>query len=301
VKKSNTYEIVTHQIVELLEKNENPWTKPWVTRSIGGQKNLVSQRPYKGLNALILSLQNRSTDYWLTFKQADELGFKIAKGSKSTPIIGWFRSSFEKEVETENGETENGETEIELKSSGLRARVFRVFNLDQCENVPESLLQKTKRPQVQTFEDTRRPEIDAIIGQTKAKILFGFEQAAYYPALDVIKMPDRNRFPAESEFYSTVFHELGHWTGHKSRLNRSGIEKVARFASETYSQEEMVAEMCSVYVCSSLGVSNDSTTRNSVAYLQGFLKLLKNDPKAFVIACQQGQKAADLILKEGEK
>jgi antirestriction protein ArdC len=114
-------------------------------------------------------------------------------------------------------------------------------------------------------------------------------------------MPDKSRFFKICEFYSTLFHELGHWTGHASRLNRSELVKGTLFNSKVYSQEELVAEMASVFVCSSLNISSDSSIRNSAAYIKNWLSFLKSNPKAFVIACQQGQKSADFILSKGQK
>lgn len=291
-KSSNVYEIVTEKIVKMLEANENPWVKPWVTRSLGNQRNLASGRAYTGLNALLLAMENKPNDYWLTFKQADELGLKIRKGEKSAIVIGWFRST--SKVEDEDGE----ESEV---STGLRCRYFRVFNLSQFENVPQSLLDKTKRQDVPTFETGVDPKTESVISALKASIEFGVEQACYRPKADTIHMPDRNRFEHMAEFYSTMFHELGHWTGHESRLNRNEVGRTNLFNSKAYSQEELCAEMSSVYTCSSLNISSDSSVRNSVAYLQGWLKFLKDNPKAFVIACQQGQKAADYILGGGVK
>jgi antirestriction protein ArdC len=287
---NSTYQIVTEKILDLLQKNENPWTKPWVTKSLQHQKNLSSLRPYTGLNALLLAMDNKPNDYWLSFKQAQDLGLRLSKGEKSTMIIGWFKPS-SKEM------NDDGE-EVSVKGRGLACRYFRVFNLSQFENVPASLLSKTARPDVPTFETETLDVAESIIAETKALIKFGVEQALYRPGLDVIEMPDRNRFAKSCEFYSTMFHELGHWTGHKTRLNRAELQKANLFNSKNYSQEELCAEMTSVFVCSSLNISNDSTLRNSSAYLQSWMKFLKDNPKAFVIACQQAQKAADLILNK---
>lgn len=289
----NTYEIVTEKIVELLAANENPWTKPWVTKALSHQKNLFSMKAYNGLNAMILAMENRPNDFWLSYKQGQDLGFTLKQGSKSSIIIGWFKGSSKVEKENDDGETE---TKI---VGGLCCRYFRVFNLSDFDGVPDEILKKTVRNDVSTFETETVDVAEKLIIATKAKIGFGVEQACYRPKLDEISMPDRNRFPRMNEYYSTMFHELGHWTGHETRLKRAGVMNVNRFGSTAYSQEELVAEMTSVFVCSSLNISNDSSIRNSVAYLQSWMKFVKNNPKAFTIACQQGQKAADLIVSMG--
>lgn len=289
MKNQNVYELATQQIVELLSQNINPWAKPWVTRQLLNQKNLNSGRAYTGINALILSLQDKPLDYWLTFKQADDLGFKIKHGEKSTLIIGWFKTSFKNKDADPDDENDS--------RSGLACRYYRVFNLSQCDNVPDSLLKKAQRPEVATFSEDKNELAEKIIIDTLANIKFGSEIACYRPRLDEISMPDRNRFEKQNEFYSTMFHELGHWTGHESRLNRSELAKANLFNSKNYSKEELCAEMTSVFVCSSLGISGESALRNSAAYLQSWLKFLKGDSKAFVIACQQAQKASDFILK----
>lgn len=294
---TNVYELATAKILELLEKNENPWTKPWVTRGLNQQKNLSSLRPYTGLNALILAMENQSTDYWLTYKQAQELGMQVRKGEKSAIVVGWFKSSYKSKDESEAGEENDGNEPV--TKSGLRCRYFRVFNLSQLDNVPATLLEKAKRPDIVPFITGTDPAAEQVINQTGAKINFGVEQACYRPSADEIFMPDRERFEHVAEFYSTMFHELGHWTGHSKRLNRLELTKGTMFASKTYSQEELCAEMTSVYVCSSLNISSESALRNSSAYIKNWMKFLKDNPKAFVIACQQGQKAANYILKGG--
>lgn len=292
---TNVYELATAKILELMENNENPWTKPWITRGLNQQKNLSSLRPYAGLNALLLAMENQSTDYWITYKQAQELGMQVRKGEKSALIVGWFKSSYKSKDESDEGD---GDDETPSRS-GLCCRYFRVFNLSQLDNVPASLMTKAKRPDIVPFLTGTVPAAEQVIEQTKAKINFGVEQACYRPSADEIYMPDRDRFAETSEFYSTIFHEIGHWTGHSKRLCRAELTKGILFASKSYSQEELCAEMTSVYVCSSLNISSDSALRNSSAYIKNWMKFLKDNPKAFVIACQQAQKAADYIMKGG--
>jgi len=282
--KKNVYEIITSKILEDLESMNNPWVKPWVSRSIGCQKNGESKRAYTGINALILATSGRESDNWLTFNQINKLGLRLKKGSKSAPVIGWFKTRGKKDEET---------GEIDLDSSYLSARFFNVFNAFDIEDCPESLLGFKDTP---TYENPRFDHADSLIQATQAKINHGYAAAFYRPSVDEVYMPDLNKFTYSHEYYSTLFHELGHWTGSQKRLARFKDNKVAAFRSLEYSREELVAELCSVFVCSTLDITSDNTYRNSVAYLKGWAKFLRDDAKAFVIAAQQAQKASDFIL-----
>jgi antirestriction protein ArdC len=127
----------------------------------------------------------------------------------------------------------------------------------------------------------------------------GHDKAFYRPVTDSIHLPDRNSFDSAGEYYSTLFHEMTHSTGHQSRLNRSTLTEVVPFGSETYSKEELVAEFGAAFLCAHAGIEN--TVSNSAAYINGWLKKLRSDPKLAILAASQGQKAADYILAAGEK
>lgn len=289
------YERVTAQVLEAMqEEGLAPWAKPWTSRILGHQKNLTSQRAYTGLNALVLGIMPRKYDYWLTYKQAQVLGLQVAKGEKATPIIGWFKPD-SRTLENEDGE-------LETRSYGLRPRTFFVFNLDQMENVPENLAKLAARSETPTYTHGETHKgADDLIAKQGATVQHGRDHAYYVPAQDTIGVPDRDRFPFLAEYYSTVFHELGHWTGHASRLARKEVMQGSLFRSREYSQEELVAEMTSVFVCAGLGIATDASFRNSAAYIRGWLKFLQSNPKAFVIACQQAAKAHKFLTDKGTK
>ena len=275
-KKNLAYEIITERILNLLEQGTVPWHKPWTGGGLA--QNLVSQRPYRGINCFLLNISGYSSPYWATLNQINKKGGRVIKGQKSTPVVFW------KWIEIEDEET--GE-----KVEKPFLRYYRVFNLEQTEGLaaPES-----DKPKEIEFTPIERCEklIQAMpnkpLGQHK-------HQAAWYkPSLDLINMPRPETFESKEEYYSTFFHELAHATGHPSRLNRPTLTEMAPFGSTNYSKEELVAEMTSAMLCGVTGIEN-RTIDNSAAYVQGWLKKLKNDKRLVVLAAAQAQKAADYI------
>lgn len=237
-------------------------------------------------------MSGMESDYWLSQRQADDYGFTLKDGEKPTLVIGWFIRAIKKNPEPILKDDEK-------QTGGLAARYFRVYNLTQFDGVPEKMLNMGK-VDVPTYSNDTINIADDLVSRQKAIIKHGAESAFYSPLSDEISMPYMSRFFSSEEYYSTMFHEIGHWTGHSSRLNRHELVKGSMFNNKIYSQEELCAEMASVFVCSTLGISNESSVRNSAAYIGAWLKFLKGNPKAFVIGCQQGSKASDYILR-GEK
>ena len=289
---NKSYEVVTDEIKSLMENNEVPWRKPWVTMKLHGQCNGVSKRPYSGLNALVLAMQEYNSPYWLTFSQGKKLGLELPKGSKACRVIGWFKG---KRKDEETGEVE--------ESKHLSAMFYRVFNFEQW-TCPEGVVLPKHFTAVEkpvAFDNPRYDVAEKLV-ETLAVDLSEDGNAAYYvPMRDKVVVPNITTFYSSHEYYSTLFHEIGHWTGHEKRLKRFKSTDKQRFASTEYSAEELVAELCSVFVCSKMGISSDTTVRNSAAYLKGWLKFLKSDPKQFVYAAQRAGKAADMILKHHDE
>ncbi len=276
---ASVYEIITSRIVEELEKGQVPWRKPWRTLP---PANLISKKPYRGINVFLLALQGYGSQYWLTFNQAKQLGGNVRKGEHGTKIVFWKFDTFE--TETADGETE------ERKSAFLR--YYTVFNLEQTEGLKALLALPPAFP-IESAE-----AITAGMPNPPA-----FEQdfqAAYIPSRDVVTMPSRTAFSCQAEYYSTLFHELTHSTGHAKRLGREGIENIQPFGSEDYSKEELVAEMGSAMLC---GLANieQSTLANSAAYLKTWVERLKADSKLVISAASAAQKAADYIRGESPK
>ena len=291
---------VVEQIKELMEQGEIPWTKPWVSQ-IANQSNGISRRPYTGFNALLLSMvadrKGFKSPYWFTAKKAFELGLKLEKSSKGCRVIGWFPSRKKGESQESSEESSEGKKDFLLTSS------WCVFNFDQFTVPNDVSLPKhlTEKPELVVKNFTSVDEAESLILASGAKINRNGSAAYYVPKFDEVTMPRAETFIGTEEYYSTLFHELTHWTGHESRLNRFKTKNCTRFASKEYSKEELTAEMGAVFICSRLGISTDSSIRNSAAYLKGWLKYLTDHPDEFVKACQRAQKACDFVFNSEVK
>jgi antirestriction protein ArdC len=269
------YDVVTESIIKQLESGVAPWRRPWRT---GTPANLVSKKEYRGVNVFLLAFQGYGSRFWLTYRQAQALGGNVKKGEHGSKVVFWKFDEFRKE-NAETGETEN--------CKSVLLRYYVVFNLDQCEGIesPEPVL--AIHPIEQCESIVRSMPIPP-----------GFEQdsrACYWPSTDTVGMPARSAFHTAEEYYSTLFHELTHSTGHPSRVGREGIMNHNPFGSEDYSKEELVAEMGAAMLCGVAGIES-RTLGNSAAYLQTWIERLRSDSRLIVSAASQAQKAADYIL-----
>lgn len=296
-KKVDSYQMVVEQIKTELENGTVPWTKPWVSR-LGGQQNGITKRHYTGFNALILSMvadrRGYNSPYWLTAKKAFELGLELPKGNKGVKVIGWFKAR------KRNSEGELVENNDETSNPFLMPRAWSVFNFEQFVvpegvKLPRHLIKSVEPKKVIDFNPLE--EAENLIDKSGAKINLEASAAYYVPKRDEIFLPPPTTFLGIDEYYSTLFHELTHWTGHETRLKRFKTKECTRFNSTEYSKEELTAEMGSVFICSRLGITTDSQVRNSAAYLRGWLKYLTDHPKEFVNACQRAQKACDYVFE----
>ena len=277
----NVYEIITNRIMALLEEGTIPWQKPW--KASGGAKNLISKKPYRGINQFLLNCSPYSSPYWLTFNQARQKGGQVRKGEKSTLVVFWKWIERKKDDDQESGSSHPGIVPL--------LRNYNVFNLDQIDGITAPEEEQSINP----FAPIEQAELLIQSMPNKPVIQYGGDRACYSPTLDSIKLPEREVFKSPEEFYCTAFHELAHATGHSSRLNRRGITEPVHFGSHDYSQEELVAEFSASMLCGVAGIEQQ-TIENSAAYLQGWLKVLKGDKKMAIIAAGQAQKAADFIL-----
>ena len=283
----DVYEIVTEQIVNMLERGVVPWRRPWT--STGLPRNLVSKKPYRGVNVFLLSASKYVSPFWLTMRQANELGGHIRKGEESTAVVFW-------KIEDAKRSTENPDTEDSNEKNRRRflLRYYRVFNLEQCE-LPEAVLNKL--PKIETHQHDPIDSAERIIaGMPNApEIEYAGSKAFYSVNTDRITIPPRSLFESVEEFYSTLDHEMIHACGSPKRLNRESIAEAAPFGSPTYSREEMVAELGAAYLCAEAGISN-VTIANQASYIAGWLRKFREDPKFLIHAAAQAQKAADYIL-----
>jgi antirestriction protein ArdC len=274
----SVYEIVTEKIIKQLESGVAPWRKPWTCQT---PTNLFTQKEYRGLNIFTLASQGFSSKFWLTFNQARKLGGRIRKGEKSSPVIFW-NIGDERAMTAQDGTKET--------SRPLLLRYYSVFNLSQAEgiDIPASLLQETSTTNpIETCEQlvTSMPNPPTFVQSDKAW---------YSPTNDVVGMPARGLFHSSEGYYATEFHELAHSTGHAKRLHRENFDNPVSFGSESYSKEELVAEMAAAMLCGIAGIEQ-KTLENSAAYLKTWIARLKSDSRLFVSAASQAQKAADFI------
>jgi antirestriction protein ArdC len=284
---SSVYQIVTEQIIKQLESGVAPWRKPWTTET---PRNLVTQREYSGFNVIALASQGYASPFWLTFNQTERLGGRIRRGEYSTLVTFWqFREYTRHDAETGEDETRDS----------VLLRYYRVFNLDQTEGIADKL-KLAARPRIPSIGDCER----IVAGMPNPPGREQSDHAWYRPSCDTVGMPARDSFRSAEEYYSTLFHELTHSTGHASRVGREGIEKLNTFGSESYSKEELVAELGAAMLCGVCGIA-PSTIENSASYLQSWINVLRSDSRMVVSAASQAQKAADYIRgmrpeKQGE-
>ena len=272
--KGTVYDLITQRIIALLEQGNIPWQKPWKVQT-GLPRNLVSKKPYRGVNVFLLHAMHYESPFWLTFNQAKQLGATIRKGERACPVVFW------KQFEVEDKAT-GEKTKIPL------LRYYHVFNLAQVDGLKDT---PTLTPDMAT---TKPGEIVANM-PNRPEIKHGMAKAFYSPGGDFVGMPSPERFQSEDAYFSVLFHELTHGTGHSSRLNRPGVMDGSGFGSEDYSKEELVAELGAAFLCGHAGIA-ERTLTNSAAYVQNWLEALRNDNKLIVQAAAQAQRAADYIL-----
>ena len=274
---SQVYDRITERIVILLEQGTVPWHKPWKATT-GWPRNFVTKRPYRGINVFLLAAMNYESPYWLTFRQSSELGGTVRKGEKSSSVLFWKQKTIEDE---ETGE----ERKIPL------LRLYHLFNVAQCDGLKEAPVP------IETPEPITAAKPAEIVEKMpkRPKIKHGMTQSFYSPKEDTVSLPVRKRFGREEEYYSTLFHELVHATGHETRLNRATLTDTAGFGSNPYCKEELIAEMGAAFLCGHAEIV-ERTIDNSAAYIKGWLEQLKSDKTLIVHAAAQAQRAADFIL-----
>jgi antirestriction protein ArdC len=280
---------VTNRILNELQAGVVPWRKPWgATPGLNVPCNAVTGREYHGVNKVLLWLTRSKgwvTPRFLTFNQALELGGHVRKGEHGIRIY------FVKELKfAEQGE---GQDEADVRSVRM-LREYTVFNVAQCEGLPTKI---TEPPVLKPRHgDARNPEIEEFIATTGAKIREDGDNASSIPSLDIITMPPFTAFDSASAYYGTLFHELAHWTGHKSRLNRK-LEQ--RFDKAHKVAEELIAELTAAFLCAEFSINGDP---GMPAYIGSYVQLLEDDDKAFFTCCSKAQAALDflrdLVLRE---
>jgi len=279
----DVYQIVTDQLIAALEAGTVPWRRPW-TVSGGLPRNLVSKKPYRGVNHLLLALGTTyDSPWWVTYRQACQLGGHVRKGEKASLVTFW------KLPECPEG-ADLGSATADRRPPLLRHHW--VFNAVQCDGLP---LPADYEYQVSEWEPLPlcRHLVDTM--PQPPRMEHGHKQAFYCPTRDLVALPDLNRFESPEAYHATQFHELVHSTGHPSRLDRGLGTEIAPFGSPDYSREELVAEIGSGYLCGLAGIW-PAVTENSAAYVAGWLKVLRGDKRLIVTAAGQAQKAVEFIV-----
>jgi len=287
--KKDIYKKVTDSIIEQIEGGVLPWVQPWTSKGLtaGLPINAISNNAYSGINVLILWAYGINNGYqsgkFLTFKQAKKLGGGVKKGEHGVKIS--YADKFIPKKERKQAESE-GRNPFAIPF----LKAYTLFNIEQCENLPDDLYESAvDLPDCEKIESAEK-----IMADSGARIVIQGGKAFYMPSSDYIQLPPQPAFPVQSDYYCTAFHELGHWTGHKSRLNRkSGTKK----GDTGYAFEELVAEITSAFICATLGIQ--PTVRHA-DYIASWLVVLKNDKRAIFKAASLATKAAKLLLDNDE-
>jgi antirestriction protein ArdC len=278
--KRDIYEDVSARIIAELQRGAAPWIKPWsATAGQNVPQNAVTNRPYSGCNVILLWLardRGWATPRFITFKQTQEAGGHVRKGEHGTKVY------FVKQLRVPDGEGEEAESRLVPLM-----REYSVFNVAQTENLPESIVHG--KPARVRNPDTRGDLADEFLHSTKADIREGHGEAYYAQGADFISLPRFEAFKGADHFYNVAFHELTHWTGHKSRLDR---DLKHRFGERAYAAEELVAELGAAFLAAEF--SFDGDVRNA-GYIASWIDLLKADKRAFFTACNRASKAADYL------
>lgn len=281
--KKNLYQTVTDRILAELEQGAAPWLKPWKHGRGNGAgllpRNAATGHRYRGINVPILWGAAEAAGYpahgWMTFKQALDLGGHVRKGEKGTQVV------FTKKL-TVKEEAEGGE-ERERQVSMLRG--YTVFNLAQIDGLPERITAPVAPPP----PELRESRVASFVEATRADIRHGGNEACFIPSRDIVQMPPAPAFRSPEHYEATLLHELGHWSGHNSRLDRN---LTGRFGTQAYAAEELIAELTAAFLCAHLGVTGEL---RHAGYIASWVRLLKDDKRAIFTAASKASQAADYL------
>lgn len=288
------HEVVAEKLIEQLKAGTAPWQRPWEPGEPNAYlpMNPTTGKRYKGINAIHLMAQGRSDGRWMTYKQAAAVGAQVRKGEKGTPVQYWKFSEEQNKVDESGRPVLNAKGEPVKETVQLeRPRVFfaTVFNAEQIDGLPP--IQKKE----QTWSAVERAE--RILKASGASITHAPGDRAFYrPATDSIHLPDRGQFPSADNYYATALHELGHWTGHASRLDR---DLAHPFGSEGYAKEELRAEIASMILGDELGIGHDPGQH--AAYVGSWIKALQDEPLEVFRAAADAEKIHDYVLAFEQK
>lgn len=283
---TDKFQLLTDKILTLMESGTTPWIKPWHSTPYA---NAITGHCYRGMNPLIATIDMMIYDYqtplFVGFRQAKDMNWKIIKGSKATWLLWGGKSS--KEVVDE----ETGEVKKQFFNS---FKWLNVFNLDCVDDGEAQIKKEHYLKKNHIGGNNTEPRLDLaeqFIAAQNAEVKFGGDMACYSSSLDTIKMPNYADFTGAEAYYATFAHELSHWSGHSSRLDRKLGNK---FGSQAYAFEELIAELSAAFICNELAIA--SRIENHASYLASWIKILRSDSKAFLQAASQAQKASKYLL-----
>ena len=279
--------IITGRIIDMIESGVLDWKKGWDVRMM--PRSYARGRKYSGINLMMLypvSMRGKiripyRSPYWLTFNDVQKIGGRIKEGERSRPVIFW-KPTY---TDVREIDTETGEEKVVQKKRGLILRYYNVWNWEQTEGIAEKPIPTPAGAGVNEGGEGFLKNLPA-----QPQILDG--SPGYIPTIDIITMPPRSDFHNTNAYYETLFHEVTHWTGHKSRLNRAFDSS---FGSDKYAREELVAELGASFICSIAGIEQE-VDKNHAAYIQGWLKRLKEDPRLIIVAAGKACQAVDWCM-----
>ena len=289
------YEEVTNQIISLMEQGQIPWHKPWTGTSAGAISHNTG-KPYSLLNQILLQIPGE----YITFNQCQKEGGRVKKGSKAKHVYFW--KQYRREKKDENGNTILNIDGTPKMETIPVLKAFQVFHLNDCEGISPRWQDKLPEMPAQPLAAAEAALMDYITREGIRLEADKLSDRAYYsPLRDLINLPCINQYADTAEYYSTAFHEATHSTGHPSRLHRFDVfSSNAAFGSEEYSKEELTAEIGAACVLHQLGIASPESLRNSAAYVQGWLKALRDDKQLIIGAAARAEKAVRRIMNQPE-
>ena len=291
----NIYDKINDQVLEGLEKEGLNWFRPWKSGQANQPMNYSSGKFYKGFNIFMLNfvMVDREYEYnqWMTYKQAQAKGGQVKTGETATDIY-FYKVSYHNATTGKYSDTPTGDLNEWRKTFSMR--YFKVFNIAQTEGIEPLPVEEFEPTEDQTNEMAKNLSTGYLERESITINPFG-NSASYSPSRDHIEMPSLETFCDSDSYYKTLFHEMAHSTGHETRLKRATLMDVAHWGDNTYSKEELVAEISAMYLVGILGLEPQDSTFNSQAYIKGWCKHLKDKSRECVNAMQQATKVVEFI------
>lgn len=280
--KVSVYEQIANKILETMESGVRPWEQCYSVSQQGFAKRVTGE-DYRGINRILLTLAMWEKGYrhpvWMTFNQAKKMGGRVRKGEKASLSV-FFKMLTVDEIDPETGE----QKEVPMVKTNM------VFNVEQIDNLDDEVISGFL-PALKENDNTPIEQAEAFIAKIPAQIIEANDTPKYIPSKDLVSMPSITQFITSEHYYATFLHELAHWTMHKSRLNRPILQE---WNKTNYFKEELCAELTASFLCPSVGIEPLIDAEHA-PYLKHYIDLLKDEPKAFMTACAQAEKAADYL------